>query len=127
MKLCAFVIVAWCVVSSSATVFALNAVYYSETGFGDTISQVTIDPTVAAGTSTNLVTIRNRDPRGLAVDEVNGHIYYADGFNISRSNLDGSSPATLITLGVTPGDIEVDPVGGEAILLNSVFDQRFDF
>ena len=28
-------------------------------------------------------------------------------------NLDGSSPTTLIPLSVTPGDIEVDPVGGK--------------
>ncbi len=104
-----FVVAVFWLVDQQA--LALDAVYYSETGFGDTVSQLTIDPTVAEGAKTDVVTIRNRDPRGLAVDEINGHIYYADGFNISRSNLNGTNPTTLISLGVTPGDIEVDPVG----------------
>lgn len=87
--------------------------YYSEVGFGDSVSLQTATPTVAAGSNTTLLSIANRDPRGIAVDEVNGKIYYGDGFTIGKMNLDGSSPATLISLGVTPGDIEVDPINGK--------------
>ncbi len=96
------------------------ALYYSETGFGDSVSRLTPLPPVTGATQSNLVFIRNRDPRGLAVDEVNGKVYYADGFNISRANLDGSDAETLIVVGATPGDVEVDPAGGK-IYFSTVF------
>ena len=88
-------------------------VYYSEVGFGDTVSRQEAVPTVASGTNTTLISLPGRDPRGIAVDNVNGKIYYGDGLSIARMNLDGSSPTTLISLLSTPGDIEVDPVGGK--------------
>jgi hypothetical protein len=87
-------------------------VYYSEVGVGDTVSRQDAIPTVDLGGNTNLISIPGRDPRGIAVDDVNGKIYYGDGLGIARMNLDGSSPTTLIPLSTTPGDIEVDPIGG---------------
>lgn len=88
-------------------------VYYSEVGFGDSVSRQDATPTVALGSNTTLISLPGRDPRGIAVDKVNGKIYYGDGFSIARMNLDGSSPTTLIPLLSTPGDIEVDPVAGK--------------
>lgn len=90
-------------------------VYYSEIGFGDSVSRQDAVPTVALGSNTTLISLPGgaQDPRGIAVDIVNGKIYYGDGLSIARMNLDGSSPTTLITLTATPGDIEVDPVGGK--------------
>ena len=88
-------------------------VYYSEVGFGDSVSRQDANPTVALGSNMTLITLPGRDPRGIAVDNVNGKIYYGDGLSIARMNLDGSSPTTLIPLLTTPGDIEVDPVAGK--------------
>lgn len=88
-------------------------VYYSEVGFGDSVSRQEATPTVALGSNTTLLSLPGGDPRGIAVDTVNGKIYYGDGLGIGRMNLDGSSPTTLISLLATPGDIEVDPVGGK--------------
>jgi hypothetical protein len=90
-------------------------VYYSEVGFGDSVSRQQANPTVATGSTTDLITLPGgtRDPRGIAVDSINGKIYYADGASIARMNLDGSSPTTLIPLSSGPGDIEVDPVAGK--------------
>jgi hypothetical protein len=90
-------------------------VYYSEIGFGDSVSFQEADPTVAVGSNTTLISLPGgtRDPRGIAVDNVNGKIYYGDGHSIARMNLDGSSPTTLISLSSAPGDIEVDPVSGK--------------
>ncbi len=98
----------------SAPAFAVD-VYYSEIGFGDSVNRHTATPTVATGSNTTLISLPGgtRDPRGIAVDAVNGKIYYGDGLSIARINLDGSSPTTIIPLGVTPGDIEVDPVAGK--------------
>ncbi len=91
------------------------SVYYSEIGFGDSVSRHEAVPTVALGSNTELISLPGgtRDPRGIAVDTVNGKIYYGDGHSIARMNLDGSSPTTLIPLSSAPGDIEVDPVGGK--------------
>jgi len=88
-------------------------VYYSEVGSGDSVSRHDAVPTVALGSNTTLISLPGRDPRGIAVDNVNGKIYYGDGLSIARMNLDGSSPTTLIPLLSTPGDIEVDPIGGK--------------
>jgi hypothetical protein len=90
-------------------------VYYSEIGFGDTVSRQEAVPTVALGSNTTLISLPGgtRDPRGIAVDTVNGKIYYGDGLSIARMNLDGSSPTTLIPLTTAPGDIEVDPISGK--------------
>lgn len=88
-------------------------IYYSEIGFGDSVDHQEAAPTVATGSHTTLISLPGgtRDPRGIAVDRVNGKIYYGDGLSIARMNLDGSSPTTLISLAATPGDIEVDPIG----------------
>lgn len=90
-------------------------VYYSEIGFGDTVSHQEAVPTISLGSNTTLISLPGgtQDPRGIAVDNVNGKIYYGDGLSIARMNLDGSSPTTLIPLSSTPGDIEVDPVSGK--------------
>jgi hypothetical protein len=90
-------------------------VYYSEIGYGDSVSLQEAVPTVALGSSTDLISLPGgtRDPRGIAVDNVNGKIYYGDGLSIARMNLDGSSPTTLISLSSAPGDIEVDPASGK--------------
>ena len=98
-----------------ATAVQAVDVYYSEIGFGDTVSRQEATPTVALGSNTTLISLPGgtRDPRGIAVDNVNGKIYYGDGLSIAYMNLDGSSPTTLIPLLSTPGDIEVDPVSGK--------------
>ena len=110
-------------------------VYYSEVGFGDTVNRQEAVPTVAVGSNTELISLPGgtRDPRGIAVDTVNGKIYYGDGLSIARMNLDGSSPTTLIPLSFTPGDIEVDPVGGKIYYStlfagagNSIFSANLD-
>ncbi len=113
-----------CSASLAVLLFLLSAlpvqavgVYYSEVGFGDSVNRQDADPTVASGSHTTLITLPSpggtRDPRGIAVDNVNGKIYYGDGLSIASMNLDGSSPTTLISLSATPGDIEVDPLGGK--------------
>ncbi len=100
--------------TQTATVNAVS-VYYSEVGFGDSVNRQEADPTVATGSHTTLITLPGgtQDPRGIAVDTLNGKIYYGDGRSIARMNLDGSSPTTIIPLSFTPGDIEVDPIGGK--------------
>jgi hypothetical protein len=90
-------------------------VYYSEIGITDSINLQAAGPVVASGSNTTLISLPGgtRDPRGIAVDNVHGKIYYGDGLNIARMNLDGSSPTKLISLSSAPGDIEVDPIGGK--------------
>lgn len=100
--------------SQAPTAYAVD-VYYSETGFDDSVNRQEAAPFVASGSTTTLISLPGgtRDPRGIAVDKVNGKIYYGDGLSIARMNLDGSSATTLITLSSAPGDIEVDPVSGK--------------
>jgi len=61
-------------------------VYYSEIGFGDSVNRQEANPTVASGSNTTLISLpgSTRDPRGIAVDNVNGKIYYGDGSSIAR-------------------------------------------
>ena len=112
----------WCCSFLAFLLFSVQAnhahaldVYYSEIGFGDSVNRQEANPTVASGSHATLISLPGgtRDPRGIAVDNVNGKIYYGDGSNIARMNLDGSSPTTLIPLSSAPGDIEVDPVSGK--------------
>lgn len=111
---CLVVALAALLVAQTAPLDAAS-IYYSEVGFGDSVSRHEAIPTVAAGSNTTLISLPGgtRDPRGLAVDKVNGKIYYGDGLSIARMNLDGSSPTTIITLATAPGDIEVDPASGK--------------
>jgi hypothetical protein len=124
--------IARCSASLAILFFLLSAipvqavgVYYAEVGFADSVNRQDADPTVASGSNTTLISLPSpggtRDPRGIAVDNVNGKIYYGDGLSIASMNFDGSSPATLIPLLVTPGDIEVDPVNGK-IYYSTLFD-----
>lgn len=50
------------------------------------------------------------DPRGIAIDHINGHLYYTDDGNnkIVRIDLDGSNPVVLVSSGTTPYSIELD-------------------
>lgn len=51
------------------------------------------------------------DPRGIAIDHINGHLYYTDeGSNkIVRIDLDGTNSVDLVTSGInTPYSIELD-------------------
>lgn len=109
-------------VTAAGTAARAADVYYSEVGVGDSVNLQEATPTVAVGAHTTLISLPGgtRDPRGIAVDAVNGKIYYGDGLNIARMNLDGSSPAIIIPLLSTPGDIEVDPASGK-IFFSTLF------
>lgn len=61
----------------------------------------------------DVLTGLSRQVRGIAVDSVQGKIYWTDAFNdaIYQANLDGSSPASVVSA-VDPHDVAVDPVAG---------------
>jgi hypothetical protein len=112
---CLFSLVACALLSTGTHRAQAVDIYYSEIGVGDTVNHLAATPTVASGSNLTLISLPGgtRDPRGIAVDPVNGKIYYGDGLSIAQMNLDGTSPTTLIPLSSAPGDIEVDPVAGK--------------
>jgi nidogen (entactin) len=68
------------------------------------------------------------DPRGVAVDAEHGYLYFADAGTdrITRANLDGSQPLTIISTGlVFPSDIKVTP-GFEFSFDDCTFFEHFD-
>ena len=89
------------------------ALYYTETGWSDSASRIDPVPGIAGASRETLETLPNVDPRGIAVDNVNGHVYYSSGFSIKRANLDGAGATTILTASSGIGDVEVDPVGGK--------------
>jgi len=107
------------VFGANAPVFAQSRMYWTDT-FADTIQRANLDgsniETVVNGVTASL---------GIAVDRINGKIYWVDigqfisGFGdevIRRANLDGSGVETLLTTadGLRhPWAINVDPAGGK--------------
>lgn len=85
-----------------------RSAYYSETGFGDTVSRLNINSDITAATNDNLVSIPNQDPRAIAIDHTNLMVYYANGSAIWKANLDGTGQALVTTTLGGPGDIEID-------------------
>jgi hypothetical protein len=87
-------------------------VYYSETGFGDTVSRLNVNSDITTATFDNLVSIPNQDPRAIAIDHTNLKVYYANGNAIWKANLDGTGQALVTTTIGGPGDIEIDSANG---------------
>jgi low-density lipoprotein receptor class B len=87
-------------------------IYWTDTGY-DSIGRSDLD-------GTNQTAIKGNgtceNPRGIAIDEINGHIYYSDdgGNKIVRMDMDGSNSVDLVTTNVaTPAGIELDVGGGK--------------
>ena len=70
-------------------------------------------PGIAGASRETLEALPNVDPRGIAVDNLNGRIDYSSGFSIKCANLDGAGATTILTASSGIGDVEVDPVGGK--------------
>jgi len=51
------------------------------------------------------------DPQGVALDLLNGKVYWTDTSAVRRADLDGSNAEALITGLTSPGAISVDPYG----------------
>ncbi|MEQ8234898.1 MAG: hypothetical protein RLW61_03560 [Gammaproteobacteria bacterium] len=100
-------------------------VYFTETGFGDTVSRVSPLPGVASAGLTTLATLPGLDPRGVAVDGTHGHVYHASGSSIVRTRLDGSDAMTILTAPAAIGDIEVDPANGK-VYFSTIFSPPTD-
>ncbi len=84
------------------------AVYYSETGFGDTVSRLNVGSDITTATADNLVSIPNQDPRAIAIDHTNLKVYYANGNAIWGANLDGTGQGLVTATVGGVGDIEID-------------------
>ncbi len=84
----------------------LNAgkMYYLVNGANAEVRRANLDGTG----DENLITKAGNTFRGIALDLVNGLIYWTENGNIQRSNLDGSSEATQSTQLTDPGSIDLD-------------------
>ncbi len=68
-----------------------------------------VDP---VGTLENIISTGSLGIHSVAVDPINGHVFWADTSNnqIGRANLDGSSPNPGFIPTISPWDVEVDPI-----------------
>ena len=98
----------------AVSAFAAQATpYYTETGFGDTVSRVNLSPDLTTSTNETLIFNRNSDPRALAIDHVNNRVYYANGNAIWKATLEGTGQALVTATSGAPGDIEIDATNGK--------------
>ena len=72
---------------------------FTEAGFGDSVTR----RNTATDTQVNLIDHRNADPRAVAVDRVNRHIYYGYGTTTYSSTLAASF--TKVTWTATDGPV----------------------
>ncbi len=87
---------------------AAGKVYYAD---GTKLYRANLD-----GTANQFLTNSPANKNGLAVDPINGKLYWTEGIynRISRSNLDGSGTQQIITNGLNyPFGIDVDVSGGK--------------
>ncbi len=88
--------------------------FWTLPGLIDILARANADGT---GPETLLNNTQLNNPNGIALDEVNGHIYIADGGagdRILRANLDGSEVQVIIPdAGDNPADIALDLVNGQ--------------
>jgi sugar lactone lactonase YvrE len=95
-----------------ATAFGAAQVYWSDSDSA-AIWRANDDGSAA---STILPLAAGAEPRGVAIDETGGFLYWAEnGTNrIRRAGLDGAGPQDIITTGLGfPADIEIDAAAGK--------------
>ena len=102
VPLAIWVIVPWTVRSANG-----QAVYWTQTGPPRGIYRADFDGSDAQEVFTAA------SPAALAIDARGGKVYWRDGFNVRRGNVDGTQVETLLSVGAFLGGLAVDGIAGK--------------
>jgi hypothetical protein len=89
------------------------AIYFTEAGFGDSLSRQVFSSDITASTYEGLALHPGSDPRSVSVDRTNGKVYYSYGTTIAVTDLDGSNGSTVFSVGTGISELKYNPGDGK--------------